>query len=123
MLTRDRTRGADSLSVITSVDRDGRLADRLPMRVMAWFPGAPISFSVDPGPVAIVQPGGDGRINSRGYLRLPLRIRRRCKVEVGSRVLVVPNKERAEVLVLPMWVLDDLLITFRSSTSTKRGPT
>lgn len=90
------------------------------MRVMAWFPGARISFSVGPGPIAVVQSGGDGRINSRGHLRLPVRIRRRCKVEVGSRVLVVPNKELAEVLVLPMWVLDGILITFRSSTSTTR---
>lgn len=112
-----KTRTA-SLSVITSVDRDGRLADRSAMSVMRWSPGQAVGFSIEPGPIVVAEPEGSDRLNGRGHLRLPALIRRQCHIEIGSRVLVVPNPVKAEVLVLPVWVLDDMLNNQRAAPPT-----
>lgn len=102
-------------SVITAVGRDGRLADRSPMTVMRWAAEQPVDITVEPGPVVVARAGGTAHVDRRGHLRLPVAIRRRARIAVGDRVLVVADPSHDEVLVVPLFLLEDLIAAYRRS--------
>lgn len=109
-------------SVITSVGRDGRLADRSPMVAMRWAAGQPVDFTVEPGPIVIARLGGAAYVSSRGHLRLPAATRRRARVVAGDRMLVVPDRQSGEVLLLPLTVLEAIITTYRRLRDDLRPP-
>jgi bifunctional DNA-binding transcriptional regulator/antitoxin component of YhaV-PrlF toxin-antitoxin module len=108
-------------SVVTAVDRDGRLANRSPVTAMQWIAGQPVSFTIEPGPIAVARPGAGAGVTVQGHLRLPLPVRRRSRITAGDRVLVVANPRDGEVLVITLTVLDELLTASRSRPGTTRS--
>jgi hypothetical protein len=109
----DAARGAGIRCVVTPVDRDGRLADRSALTFMGWAAGQAVELAIEPGPIVVARTGRTVRINPRGHLRLPLTVRRSCRVSAGDRVLVVANRRRGELLVIPMATVDDMVILYR----------
>ncbi|WP_204036569.1 hypothetical protein [Micromonospora qiuiae] len=106
-------RGSDVRCVVTPVDRDGRLADRSVLAFMGWPAGQAVTFVNEPGPIVVVHTGGSGRVDRRGHLRLPLSARRRCGIVTGDRVLVAANRQRNELLVIPMAAVDAMVVRYR----------
>jgi bifunctional DNA-binding transcriptional regulator/antitoxin component of YhaV-PrlF toxin-antitoxin module len=107
--------------VVTPVDRDGRLAARSVVTFLGWSAGEAVELAIGPGPIVLARTGGDIRVNPRGHLRLPLAVRRRCRIVTGDRVLLVANQQRGELLVIPMAVLDDMLAGHRRSHDSGGG--
>ncbi|WP_422733089.1 hypothetical protein ACN26Y_18050 [Micromonospora sp. WMMD558] len=117
----DAARGAGIRCVVTPVDRDGRLADRSALKLMGWAAGQAVELTIEPGPIVVARTGRTVRINPRGHLRLPLTVRRRCRIAAGNRVLVVANQRRVELLVIPMATLDDMLVLYRPADDSGAG--
>ncbi|QGN47977.1 hypothetical protein GKC29_14725 [Micromonospora sp. WMMC415] len=107
--------GAGIRCVVTPVDRDGRLADRSVLTFMGWSAGQAVELAVKPGPIVVARTGRTVHINPRGHLRLPLSVRRRCRIAAGDRVLVAANRRRGELLVIPMATVDDMAVLYRQS--------
>jgi len=106
--TRTATRYA-----VTSVDRDGRLADRSVLRFMAWPAGSQLDLAVEDRWIVVAGRGGDTRINERGFLRLPLHLRRRCAIEPGDQVLMIGDRRSAELLLIPVIAVGEILHAYR----------
>ncbi|WP_203919735.1 hypothetical protein [Rugosimonospora africana] len=100
---------------VTSVDDDGRLADRSILTFLGWAPGQPIDLAIEPGPIVDVRLNGNTAINSRGFLRIPLPLRRRCGIAPRDRVLVAAYQRPQELLIIPMSTADDLVRAYRRS--------
>ncbi|WP_148083361.1 hypothetical protein [Micromonospora sp. Llam0] len=101
--------------MVTPIDRDGRLAARSVVTLMGWSAGQTMDLTTEPGPIVVARTGRTVRINRRGFLRLPLAVRRTCRIAPGDRVLVVANQRHGELLVVPMAVLDDMVDAYRRS--------
>jgi hypothetical protein len=101
----------DARLVVTAVDRDGRLADRSPVIYVGWSAGETVQLHVEPGPVILVRPGAGIPLTPRGHLRLPVSVRRRCRIAVGDRLLVVAHQRPGELLVVVTATVDVLVTT------------
>jgi hypothetical protein len=101
--------------VVTLLDRDGRLADRSAVSFANWPAGRAVNLVVEPGPILVARPGGDLCITARGHLRVPLALRRVCRIGTGDRVLLVADRRRGELLVIPMATLHDMIIAWFGS--------
>ncbi len=117
----DTARGSDVRCVVTPVDRDGRLADRSVLAFIDWLAGQAVAFVNEPGLIVVAHTGGSGRVDRRGYLRLPLAVRRRCGIVTGDRVLVAANRQRNELLVIPMAAVDAMVVLYRQPDNSKAG--
>ena len=118
---RDGAREAGIYCVITPADRDGRLAARSALTFLGWSAGQAVELAIGPGPIVVARTGRDVRVNPRGHLRLPLAVRRRCRIATGDRVLLVANQQRGELLVIPMAVLDDMVAVRRQAHDSGAG--
>jgi hypothetical protein len=101
--------------VITAIDRDGRLGDRSPLTFMGWSTRRRLDFAIELGPIVVVRDGGDFPINPQGRMRLPLSVRRRCRIATRDRVLVLAMPQCGELLVIPMGMLDQMVAAYRRS--------
>jgi len=100
----------DSVYVVSAVDKSGRVADRSVVRVMGWAPGTRIAIRERAGTV-VVTPAGDGvhRVDGRGYLLLPLAVRRWCHLAAGDRLLWAADPGAGVLVGHCFAVLDRLL--------------
>ncbi|MGI5151421.1 hypothetical protein ACQEVC_34495 [Plantactinospora sp. CA-294935] len=108
--------GTGTRCVVTPVDRDGRLADRSTVKFMGWAVGYAVELVIEPGPIGpivVARTGREVRIDPRGHLRLPLAVRRECRIAAKDRVLLAANPRRNELLVVPMATLDDMVVRYR----------
>lgn len=94
--------------VVTTADRRGRLADRSPLRVVGWSPGAPVSVRMRGG-LILVTAEGPHAITSQGHLRLPLAVRLVCHIETGDRLLVAASYVDGAVTICRTDVLDAIM--------------
>ncbi|MFG1611046.1 hypothetical protein [Actinoplanes sp. NPDC049265] len=104
--------------VVTTVDRDGRLADQTPVTHVGWSPGDTVALHTRAGPVIVARTPparADTRtvITKRGHLRLPLHIRRICELVTGDRVVIVAHREPGELIIMPASIVADFVTTHR----------
>jgi hypothetical protein len=71
---RDSSDATASRYAVTSVDRDGRLADRSVLTFIGWAAELKIDLAIEPGPIVVACCSGNTAINPRGFLRLPLAV-------------------------------------------------
>jgi hypothetical protein len=92
------------------MDCHGHVADRHVLRTLDWAPGAQLTLAVVGDSVlAVENPHGTVRIGADGYLRLPIRLQRRCLLAAGDRVLLAADPARRQLLLHPPTALDRLL--------------
>jgi hypothetical protein len=101
---------APSTYAVSAVDKSGRVADRSIVRVLGWSPGTRLDIREHVG-VIVVASATDGvhRIDDRGYLHLPLTVRRWCGVTTGGRVLLAADRAAGLLIGYPVAVLDTVL--------------
>jgi hypothetical protein len=89
--------------VVTTSDRAGRLADRSLMRDMGWCRLAGVRFDVQ-GDVILVRADASSvsSITTQGHLRLPLAVRRRGRIDAGTRLLLVAWPETGTLAICTM---------------------
>jgi bifunctional DNA-binding transcriptional regulator/antitoxin component of YhaV-PrlF toxin-antitoxin module len=121
-LSSEFTRTADTAYALSAVDKSGRIADRSIIRALGWTPETRLDIREQSG-VILVRATADGvhRIDNRGYMLLPLTVRRWCRLKAGDRVLLVANLSADVLAAHPLAVLDRLLAGAHSAM--KRGET
>jgi hypothetical protein len=112
-LARLSPNGARPVEVVyafSTVDRSGRVADRRPIRALGWPPGAGIDFGEHDGTVVATRsPGASTGVDARGFLILPLLVRRWCGLDTGDRLLLAADPLGEVLRGYPVAVLDRLL--------------
>jgi hypothetical protein len=99
---------------VSAVDKSGRVADRRVLRSLGWPPGTRLDGRVRDG-VIVVRPAGDGgcRVDDRGFLVLPLPVRRWSRLERGDQLLLAANPAGEVLYGYPLALLDRLLEAVR----------
>lgn len=92
------------------LDRYGRLADRAVLHALGWAPAQALSFTVILGSVLVVpSTGARTKVGADLYLRLPVGVRRACRLVAGDRVLLVADPIAGRLLAHPPVALDAVL--------------
>lgn len=92
------------------LDRYGRVADRAVLRALAWAPGQPLALTPISRSVHVVpDPEASVRIGTDGYLRLPIGLRRVCRLTPGDQILLVADPAAGRLLLHPSAALTALL--------------
>ncbi|MGC5054838.1 hypothetical protein ACLQ2S_25680 [Micromonospora sp. DT48] len=121
-LSSEFTRTADAAYALSAVDKSGRIADRSIVRALGWSPETRLDIREQSGVIlACATADGTYRIDDRGYLLLPLTVRRWCRLKAGDRVLLVAQLSAGVLAAHPLAVLDRLLAGTHSAV--KRGET
>lgn len=100
-----------SRCVVTTSDRAGRVADRSVIRCMGWAPRTCVQFDFRCD-VTVVFPttSGTSSITTQGHLRLPLAVRRRSRIEAGSRLLVVGWPQTGRLVICAPSAIEEMLL-------------
>ncbi|MDW5325330.1 hypothetical protein [Plantactinospora sp. KLBMP9567] len=103
-------RATDTVYALSAVDKRGRIGDRSIVQVLGWAPGTRLDIRERAG-IIMVRAALDGvhRIDSRGYLVLPLAVRRWCRLAAGDRVLLAADPINGVLAAHPLATLDRLL--------------
>jgi hypothetical protein len=103
-------RVADVAYALSAVDKSGRVADRSIVRVLGWMPGTRLDVREQAG-IIVARAAADGAhcIDDRGHLRVPLTVRRWCRLAAGDRVLLAADRATGVLVAHPLAVLDRLL--------------
>ncbi|WP_300017736.1 AbrB/MazE/SpoVT family DNA-binding domain-containing protein [Pseudonocardia sp.] len=95
---------------LATLDQYGRLADRTVLRALHWGPGHPLALTLVSGSVLVVaRDDATARVGNDGYLRLPVGVRRACRLMPGDRVLLVADPSAGRLLLHPPAALGALL--------------
>jgi bifunctional DNA-binding transcriptional regulator/antitoxin component of YhaV-PrlF toxin-antitoxin module len=98
---------------MTVLDRHGRLADRVVLRALGWAAGTRLVVG-GTSELVTLQAGRDGDtsgasyVTAQGYIRLPARIRQRCGLWPGDRVLLAADPSELLLRVYLPSTLDKL---------------
>jgi bifunctional DNA-binding transcriptional regulator/antitoxin component of YhaV-PrlF toxin-antitoxin module len=100
----------DTVYALSAVDKSGRVADRSIVRALGWAPRTRLDIREHSG-IVVARPAADGvhRVDDRGHLRLPLAVRRWCRLGAGDRVLCTADAARGVLVAYPLPVLGRLL--------------
>ncbi|MGA6205493.1 hypothetical protein ACPESR_12120 [Nocardia testacea] len=90
---------------VTAMDNRGRLAARATVRHLNWAPRQTVSITVQQGVIVIRRAPQGGQLPASGFVVLPSRIRNRCGLYPGDRVLVAASPSAEILAVLPPRIL------------------
>jgi hypothetical protein len=106
----------DAVYGLAVLDRYGRLAERTVLRAMGWGPGQQLTLTLLAASVlATPCPGSTVRVGNDGYLRLPIGVRRACRLVAGDRMLLVAEPPAGRLLLHPPAALDALPTTLMAN--------
>ena len=93
----------DPAYALSGVDKAGRVTDRSIVRVLGWEPGTRLDIREQRG-IIVVSSAADGVhcISQRAFLKLPLTVRRWCRIEAGDKVLVAADRSAGVLVVHSM---------------------
>jgi hypothetical protein len=99
---------------MTALDRHGRLADRIVLQALGWTAGTRLVIGGTPELVTLQVDRNDNTsaasyVTAQGYLRLPARIRQRCGLWPGDRMLLAADPSQPLLRVYPPSTLDKIL--------------
>jgi len=90
------------------VDVSGRVRDAVLFEVLGWKPGEQLAVSLD-GEQAVIQRGGNARLDARGRLTLPETVRRVLLLEPGDGVLLSADTDEGRLIVTPACRCDEVV--------------
>jgi hypothetical protein len=99
---------------MTALDRHGRLADRIVLRALGWAAGTRLVIGGTSELVTLQaswddNPSDASSVTAQGYLRLPARIRQKCGLWPGDRVLLAADPSEQLLRVYPPSTLDKIV--------------
>lgn len=106
----DRFRPSNSYSVLTTIDINGRIADRSPLQALAWPPGLSISISLMV-PLIVIAPDTTSRehVTSQGHIRLSASIRHVLQLTSGDRLYMTAVIDTDRLTICPPSVIDEFV--------------
>lgn len=96
--------------LLRPVDTHGQIMDRGLVVSRGWEPGDRLGWRISGG-IAVLSPSANGSatVTRKGHLRLPAELRHLVGAEIGTRVLMVAPTAMPSLLLVPMYVLDDMV--------------
>src|SRR4051795_12859183 len=92
------------------LDQYGRLANRAVLRALDWGTGQGLALTLRGGSVLVIgDPEASLRVGRDGHLRLPVGVRRSCRLDAGDRVLLVAEPAADRLFLHPPTALSALL--------------
>lgn len=99
-----------TICTVTSVDANGRLADRRPLQALGWFAGHAVDVTGrDTAITVTARRGGRWAISRQGHLVLPPSVRRSCGLGTGHRLLVLAYPNRGMLAAYTMSAVELML--------------
>ena len=119
----NRATNAHTVYAVTAVDKSGRVADRSIVRALGWTPETRLEIRERSG-IILARAAGDGvhRIDDQGHLRLPLAVRRWCRLAAGDRLLFAADPATGVLMAHPLAVLDRLLAAVQADMTRGEEP-
>lgn len=106
--------------VTTTIDDRGRLADRTPLKVLGWAPGAAVTVSmVHNAGIILVRARGSDAVTRQGHLRLSANVRHGCRIHTGDRLLVVAHTTEDVLVAYTPFALDAMTSAYHATLSAK----
>ncbi|HEY7274010.1 MAG TPA: AbrB/MazE/SpoVT family DNA-binding domain-containing protein [Actinoplanes sp.] len=105
------------------MDKSGRVADRSIVQALGWTPRSRLEIRERSG-IILARAAGNGvhRIDDRGHLRLPLAVRRWCRLAAGDRLLFAADPATGVLTAHPPAVLDRLLAGVHATLAAGEQP-
>jgi len=102
--------------VVTTIDSRGRLADRSPLRILRWQPSSRVDMAIVNDSVIIVaRRDGSHELTRQGHLRLPVPIRRLCRLNPGDRMLLAACPDRSLLVAYTMAAVDAMILGYHAA--------
>ncbi|WP_203919739.1 AbrB/MazE/SpoVT family DNA-binding domain-containing protein [Rugosimonospora africana] len=100
----------DTIYALSMVDKSGRVTDRSMVRELGWRPGTRLDIRERRG-IIVVSPAASGvdSISRQAFLKLPLTVRRWCRIKTGDKVLLAAHHAVGVLVVHPVAALHALL--------------
>jgi hypothetical protein len=93
----------DTIYALSMVDKSGRVTDRSIVRELGWGPGTRLEIREQRGIiVAFPAAGGVHFISRQAFLKLPLTVRRWCRIATGDKVLLAADHAVGVLVVHPV---------------------
>nr|BFE74738.1 hypothetical protein GCM10020092_080390 [Actinoplanes digitatis] len=84
------------------LDAGGRITARASVTCLRWSPGDRIRFTIRNGLIiAATDPCGHRDLGENGLLRLPVAVRRACRLRVGDQILLAALPARQRLIIYP----------------------
>jgi hypothetical protein len=100
------------------LDAGGRITARVTVTSLQWSPGDRIGFSIrDALIVAAIDLGGQRSLGEHGLLRLPVAVRRACRLQAGDRILLAALPARQRLIIHPPATLETLTAALHETVS------
>lgn len=95
---------------VVALDDRGRIAARAILQRLAWAPGMTVSIrEVSDLVVVTADPSGAAAVSPQGHLRLPARLRHRCRLVAGTQLLLVADTTVGRLVIHPQVVVDAMV--------------
>ena len=95
---------------LTTSDRQGRLADRSPIKALGWAPHQPIFITGAPDTIVIrAATNGHETLTRQGFLQLPAVIRHLYHIHTGDQLLIAAYHDHDLALVCTVAALDHMI--------------
>lgn len=92
------------------IDASGRIADRTVISALGWSGGDRLTLTADAGVItARRDPGGMVTLPDRAYIAIPARLRRRCGLRPGDRVLLAAAPAAGTLTAYCLAVVDQAI--------------
>lgn len=100
------------------LDCGGRITARTTVTSLQWTTGDRIRFTVRDGLiVAKIDPTGQRDLGQHGILRLPVEMRRACRLDAGDRILLAALPARQRLIIHPPATLATLTATVHDTVA------
>jgi hypothetical protein len=96
----------DTVYALSAVDKSGRVTDRSLVRALGWAPGTRLDVRERAG-IIVVRSVADGvdRVSATGFVKVPLAVRRWCRIRTGDRVLLAGDPTGGVLVIYPLVVV------------------
>ncbi|WP_216915363.1 hypothetical protein [Nocardia noduli] len=84
--------------------------DRTVFTALEWQPGIRLELTCLDAGALLARPAFDGKLvfAEGGYFRVPYRLRRRIRLDIGDRALLIAHRTSRQLLIHPPAALDEL---------------
>jgi hypothetical protein len=107
---RSAGRDGDVVYGLGRIDASGRVADRAVISALGWLRGNRLTLTPDAGVIlAQRDPGGMITLPARPCVVIPARLRRRCLLRTGDRVLLAALVRDDALAAYPLAVVDEAM--------------
>lgn len=109
--------------VVTTSDRAGRLADRSVLQLVDWNPHDKVRFVLQGDVITVTAAASSATsITTQGHLRIPLAIRRRCRIDAGTRLLIATRPDTRTLAICTMSAVQEMLLARLTAADQSNGP-